>query len=37
LSLIDFREVVGLDFGQQNDVTVGDELCAGANSTDEVA
>ncbi|SBS77311.1 hypothetical protein MHPYR_410021 [uncultured Mycobacterium sp.] len=37
MSLFDFREVLGLDFGKQNDVRVGEELRAGADSTDEVA
>ncbi len=35
LSHIEFREILGLDFGQQNDVAVGDELVSGADSTDE--
>ncbi|MBB3752363.1 hypothetical protein FHT44_004875 [Mycolicibacterium sp. BK634] len=37
LPLIDFREIFGLDFGKENDVAVGQELGAGADSTDKVA
>jgi hypothetical protein len=37
LSLFDFREVLGLNLGQQNDVTVGEELRASADATDEFA
>jgi hypothetical protein len=35
LSRTEFREVLGLNFGQQDDVAVGDELFSGADSTDE--
>jgi hypothetical protein len=34
---MDFREVLGLDFGQQDDIAIIDELGAAANSTDELA
>ena len=35
LSRVEFREVLGLDLRQQNDVALGDELFAGPDSTDE--
>jgi hypothetical protein len=37
LSLFDFREVLGLNLGQQNDVAVGKKLRAGTDSSDQVA
>ena len=35
LSHVEFRQILGLNLGQQDDVAVGDELFAGADSTDE--
>jgi hypothetical protein len=32
---IEFRQILGLDLGQQNDIAVGDELFPGADSADE--